>query len=118
MLAGSRQRLVVDLDQLAGVLGDVARVGDHHRDRLADMAHPVDREGKIRHRRPHHARDRPDHAGELRPGDDADHAGQRQRARCVDPADAGVRVRRAQDGGMLEPGHRRKIVDEARARPE
>ena len=35
------QRLVVDLDELAGVLGDVAALGDHERDRVADEAHVV-----------------------------------------------------------------------------
>ena len=36
-----RQVLVVDLDQLAGVLGQVAALGDHHRHRVADQAHLV-----------------------------------------------------------------------------
>ena len=29
--------LVIDLDERCGVFGDIARVGDHHRDRLADI---------------------------------------------------------------------------------
>ena len=41
------QRLVVHADQLGGVLALVAVVGDHHRDRLADEAHPVDREQRL-----------------------------------------------------------------------
>ena len=32
-----RQRLVLDVDQLEGVLGKVAALGDDHRDRLADV---------------------------------------------------------------------------------
>ena len=39
-----RQQLVLDLDQVGGVLGDVAGLGDHGRDALADVAHLVDRE--------------------------------------------------------------------------
>ena len=35
------QRLVVDTDQLGRVLGLGQRVGDHHRHRIADIAHPV-----------------------------------------------------------------------------
>ena len=35
------QRLVVDLDQLGGVLGLVERLGHHEGDRIADIAHPV-----------------------------------------------------------------------------
>ncbi len=37
-----RQRLVLDLDQVARVLGDVAVLGDHGRDRLAVVAHLLD----------------------------------------------------------------------------
>ena len=36
-----RQRLVVDLDELGRVLGEVAVVGDDQRDRVADEAHLV-----------------------------------------------------------------------------
>ena len=39
-----RQRLVLDLDQVAGVLGDVAVLGDHRRDGLAVVAHLLDRD--------------------------------------------------------------------------
>ena len=37
-------RVEVDLDQLAGVLGDVATRGDDERDRVADVAHVGRRE--------------------------------------------------------------------------
>ena len=40
------QHLVVDLDQLAGVLGEVAVVGDDHRDRLTGEAHIAIGEGR------------------------------------------------------------------------
>ncbi len=33
-----RQRLEIDLDQRGGVLGEIAAVGHHDRDRLADEA--------------------------------------------------------------------------------
>ena len=36
-----RQRLVVDLDRLGGVLRLVERVGDHERHRIADVAHAL-----------------------------------------------------------------------------
>ncbi len=117
--AGRRgQRLVVDLDQLAGVLGDVARVRDHHGDRLADVAHAICREWIVRYRRAHHRRDRPDRALKLGTGDDAHDAREGAGACCVDVTDACVRMRRAQDGGMLEARDRREIVDEARAAGE
>ena len=35
------ERLVVDLDELAGVLGEVAVLGDDERDGVADEAHVV-----------------------------------------------------------------------------
>ena len=53
-----RQRLVVDLDQLQRILGEIAVRRDHDRDRLADIAHALDRD------RP--AFDRRLHAGEQR----------------------------------------------------
>ena len=37
-------RLVLDLDQLARVLGRVAALGDDERDRVTDVAHVADRE--------------------------------------------------------------------------
>ncbi len=43
-----RQRLVVDLDQVGRVLGDVAVFGDHERDGLADVAHYRRREASLR----------------------------------------------------------------------
>ena len=33
-----RQRLEIDIDQRGSVLGEIAAVGDHDRDRLADIA--------------------------------------------------------------------------------
>ena len=36
-----RQRLVLDRDQFGGVLGGGSGLGDDHRDRLADMHHPL-----------------------------------------------------------------------------
>ena len=42
------ERVVVDLDELGRVLRDVAVTGDDDRDRLADVAHGVDRRGVLR----------------------------------------------------------------------
>ena len=46
------ERLVVDLDQLAGVFRDVAGRGDHRGDRLADVADTVEREQRAAPVRP------------------------------------------------------------------
>ena len=44
-----RQRLVLDRDQLGGVLGERAGVGDHRRDPFARIARDLDRERMARH---------------------------------------------------------------------
>ena len=36
-VADRRQGVVMNVDRGGGILGDVAGVGDHHRDRLADV---------------------------------------------------------------------------------
>ena len=84
-----RQRLVAHVERFRRVARLVAGLGDHRRDRLADEAHRVDREGVLRRRRRGrtvralevgglHERL---HAGlrELRTGDDRDHARHRLR---------------------------------------
>ena len=38
-----RQRLIGNVKKLGGILGRGDRLGDDHRDRLADKAHPVGR---------------------------------------------------------------------------
>jgi hypothetical protein len=43
-VARSGQRLVVDLDELAGVFGEIAALGDDHGDQLADVADLLDRQ--------------------------------------------------------------------------
>ncbi len=115
------QRLEVDVDQRGRVLGDVAAVGDHQRDRLADEAHLVLGEA-IRHQRlldrriGHQQRHRlPPHAfGQVRVGDDGMHARQRQRARLVDAADVRMWMRAAQHRD-LEHTRQMDVVDVARA---
>ena len=81
-----RELLDVDLDQVAGVLGDVAGARHHRRDDLADEAHAVHRDlracawlelGPV-----HRRHERPDDALEVGPGDHRRHAGKR-RARAT-----------------------------------
>ncbi len=97
------QRLVVDVDQLAGVLGDVGGLGDHRRHLLALEAHLVRGENGLRVAREGR------HPGEVvlrhqLSGDDRDDALDRLRARGVDRVDAGVRERAAQELQMEHPG--------------
>ena len=111
--------LVVHLDQLARVLGDVGGLGDHRRDLLALEAHLVRGEHGLsvaRERR---------HPGEVvlgheLAGDDGDDALDRLGPRGVDRRDAGVRVRAPQELQVEHPGERDVVevvalaADEAR----
>ena len=117
------QRLVVDLDQLGGILRDRQRLGDHEHDRLADIVHLADGERIIggRHHRPvavdeNHigicalrlgwGRERRvgrDRLATIRlvvgAGEHREHATQRLRARRIDRLDARMRVHRTDHEG-------------------
>ena len=109
------QRLVVDLDQLGRVLGEVAAVRDDQGDRVA--GEPGLAVGERRPRRVRHLVPGPgvpglaDVAVEVGGGEDGVHAGQRQRGRRVDRDDARPRVRAADEAGVqhARPGD---VVDE------
>ena len=109
------QRLVLDLDQLERVLGDVAAHRDHGRDGLT---HPADAVGRKRmgpgdallgNGEPDHrllARDR----REVPAGDDVEDPGQLTGLADVDTPDACMRHGAAQHGGFDHLGHRH-VVD-------
>ncbi len=93
------QRVVVDLDQVQGVIGLVAILGDHHRHDVADIAHRVLGDRRVaRHfhltvgEQPggRHWRQRILGVGA---GEDGDHAAGGCRRAGVDGADAGMSVR-------------------------
>ena len=98
--------VVVDVDQLGGVLRLRQGVGDDQRDRLADIAHRVLRQAEMgarEHRRPIGALalERDPHRAELGrhqvvAGEDQLYAGRRLRRAQVELADMGVGMRRAQ----------------------
>ena len=115
----SRQLLDVQRDQRQRILGDVAAVRDHHRDRLADVSDLLARQDERRDvRRKHRARklQRQPVGGETRPQVrervDRVHAGQRPRRAGVDGADQAVRGRAAQERGFKQ-AVRAEVVDEA-----
>ena len=99
-----RQRIVLDLDQLAGVLGDVAALRHDGGDRLAHVAHLAHGDAVLRRRRTGEVRARPRHLRRLGAGHDAEHAGQRLGLRLVDAHDAGVGMGAAQHRGMRHVG--------------
>jgi len=105
-----RQRIVLDLDQLAGVLGDIAALGHHGRDRLAHVTHLVHGNAVLRRRRAGEVRARPRHLRRLRAGHDAEHTGQRLGPGLVDAHDARVGVRAAQHRRVRHVGQRH-VVD-------
>ena len=111
------QLLVVDLDELAGILGGRPAGRDHDRDRVADHPHLVGRERGIRravHALWAHERERERELGHLRAreheGDTRRVAG-RDRLHAQDP---GVREGAAQERGVEHAGEL-EVVDVAAA---
>ena len=111
---GGLQRLILDLDKVERVLGDIAVLGDDHRHRLADKAHLVDGDRVVGDGDLDDARDRARDRGHLGARDDAGDARQGARLGGIDIHDARMRMRRAQDGGVLEVGHRLHVINELR----
>ena len=104
-----RQVLVLDGDQLQGVLGDVAALGHHRGDGLAHEDHLVDG-----HDRPLDLAQGGDGGqvvvepaaggGHLLAGEHGQHAGQDHGPGGVDGADAGVGLGASQDGDVAQVG--------------
>ena len=95
---GGGKRLVFDVDELRGVLGESARLGDDNRDTVTLKARFVDREREML-RRPHLLRHRPGAGKRALPvvpklgaGEDRDDAVGRPRCRRVDRGDARTRI--------------------------
>ena len=73
------ERVVVHLDELRRVLREVAVARDDDRDRLADVAHGVDRRRVLRDAGLDPGGKRAGQLGDVGPGQDADDAGRRER---------------------------------------
>jgi hypothetical protein len=116
------QRLVVDVDQRGGVLGDVPVVGHDEGDDLTDVADLVDRQRHLRPRvRQRRMRDqqRPGlvERAEIGGGGDEMNARHPASPRGVDRTDARVRVRAAQARAVERAGQAH-VVHEAREAAE
>ena len=74
------ERLVLDLDQLEGVLGEVAVARDDDRDRLADVARRSRARPRTAGRRVDAGRKRPRELDDVGTGEDADDAGELERS--------------------------------------
>ena len=117
-----RKRLVVDVDQLQAVLGEVLALGHHHSHRLAGEPHFVDRQhvagvgavaGQL-----DLGGDRLHHGGEIGAGEDIDHAVEREGLARVDRGDPGVGVGAEHEGQVQRVDRRGQVVDEASLAPQ
>ena len=103
-----RKRLIFDVDKFGGALRLRMCLRNHRGDRLADVAHGVARQRparRLRHRLAVGGDDGPErrHRADLvgrhvGAGEHGDDAGQAAADVCVDPADPGMGMRRAQPG--------------------
>ena len=100
------QLLVLHLDERQRVLGEVAAVGDDHRDALADIADLVHGQAPpgVRGRVRTEVGQRVAQLGGLRAGDHRVHPRGGQRLDGVDGGDRRVRVRAPQDRGVKHAG--------------
>ena len=117
-----RQVVVLDLHQLAAVLGEVTALGDDDRHGIADEAHLVRRQqGELRggprpaHESHQRVRPRDRHRFQLRSREHRDHSGQRPRRRDIDRQHASVSHRRAHERSVQHPGQLDVVDVPARA---
>jgi len=108
-----RQWSISDGDALQRILGGVAIARQCHRYGLVDIAHPVDCETPVLHRRLDRDGERPRPAARILSGEDAIDTGQRQRAFHIDREDLCMGMWRAQDRRMQCIPPHRQIVGEA-----
>ena len=117
------ERFIPAGDQLGRILGAIARVGDHDRDRLAHVAHDLARQDRLEQAlhpraRVHAHGDRPQIGGQIGRGDHIDHPGMRPGQAGVDRADTGVGMGAAHDAGAERPRAPEVVDEPARAREQ
>ncbi len=116
-----RERLVVDVDQLDGVLGDGAARGSHADDRLALVGGLAHGQSEVGYRRSagHGTKDA-DHLGpldDILAGEDLEHTFELEGGCDVDRPDPRVRVRAAADS-HLDGVSRVDVVGKAAGAPQ
>jgi hypothetical protein len=109
------ERRVFDRHQLGGVFGDVATLGDDQRHRLADIAHALDRQRPLLHRRFFGGEKRLRQLAHVVAGDDGPDAVVRQRRGDIDRNNIGVRMRRADHMGVQRADRDGQVVGVAAA---
>src|SRR5665213_4547957 len=114
-MSDSWQRLVIDFNKLERVFGKIAIDGNNDRYRLADIAHAADGDRPAFDRRLDADHQRGRKLRHLFSGDDGGNARRTSRGFGADCADFGVRMRRAQNGGVQRARRDADIVDVASA---
>ncbi len=104
--------LVVDLDQLEGVFGEIAIPCDDDGERLACVARRSVRSRVVRDRALDTGRERPGHRLDVCSGDHADHAGEVERGSRVDPRHPRVCELRSQHRRVAGVRDRLDVVHE------
>ena len=99
-----RELLVDDLDQLAGILGDVPVLRDDRGHRLAVVPDLLDRDHVLDDRAGTERRKRRCVLGDILPRDDTDDTGKSLRLRRVDRDDLCVGVGASEHGRVKHPG--------------
>ena len=118
-----RQGVIVHVHALGGVLGLGQRLRDHHRHRVADIAHAILAETLVRRGehggavRPgaleHHLHGAEAVLGEIGAGENGDHARHRARGGRLDGPDPGMGMRRAHDDQVRLAGQVDVVVEAA-----
>jgi hypothetical protein len=106
---------VLHLDEVERIFGLVAIGRDRDGDRLADIAHALDRDSARLHGRSNAGEERPGDVGDIGSGNNCDDPRERACGLNIDRQDIGMRVRRAQDRRVQRARLDAKIIDVAAA---
>ena len=104
------QRLIVDAHQVGRVLREIAGVRHDEGDRLADIAHALDRQRPLIDRRLERDQERIGQRADVLARHDSPDAVLRQRFGRVDADNLGVRVRGANDVSVQRSRRNRQVI--------
>ena len=107
-----RQRSILDENRIERIFGEVAIARHDHRDRLADIAHPIDRQRPIVDRCLHADDEGFGHRLYFGAGEHRCDAWARERVARIDRQNHRVRMGRAQNGGVERATTRCHVVAE------
>ncbi len=105
-----RKAVIVDLDQIGGVFGDIAVIGQNHGDRLTDISGFVLRDGPAVDGQFQTHHQRRGKGGIVRASDHATHAGQGGSSSNFNGLNAGMSMQAAHHSSMQNAPRRRQII--------